>query len=94
MCHIFENWKSTYKKKKVFWKTETSKKLLEITKISNRILENPLLETYYLSEKLWETLKRILKQSITNEGALTSGQKASGIGQNPTANPFWAERGT
>ena len=29
-----------------------------------------------------------------SEGALLSGQKASGSGQNPTAKPFCAERGT
>ena len=29
-----------------------------------------------------------------SEGALLSGQNASGSGQNPTANPFCADRGT
>lgn len=32
---------------------------------------------------------------LTNEGALGSGRNDSGIGQNPTANPFWETvRGT
>jgi hypothetical protein len=32
--------------------------------------------------------------SLTNDEELRSGQNDSGIGQNPTAKPFCAERGT
>jgi hypothetical protein len=36
----------------------------------------------------------IINIRLTNEEELRSGQNDSGIGQNPTAKPFCAERGT
>jgi hypothetical protein len=48
----------------------------------------------FFLKSVWEISSNYTTMKLTKEEELRSGQNDSGIGQNPTAKPFCAERGT